>query len=450
MGSTSNGSPTNKGFIKQPGSFIMGEGFARKTFWVSRQVAPRFFCDCRRFWPAGSLIYAHVAAVLMRTFRPLTHLVLAAFLAACSDGIEPPDLAPVKRPVPRDQSRPVRLVAVGDILLADAAQDVLDRAGYDYPFRYLRGSMPEHDLLLGNLEGPITEQAVPISTGKAFVYKARVQAATALRDFGFDVLDLANNHTLDYRLAGMLDTQAALEAAGIGYFGSGRNLGEAIQAKVIEVAGLRVGFLGFMQHWSGYVSDYPFYAAEDSPGVPMASRRIMVSAIERIREQVDTLVVSMHWGRNYSDVRDNQVRLGRLAVDLGADIVIGHNSHNLQGMEVYRGVPILYSLGNFTFGTNGHFDQLKDPLWHHGWIADVRFERGRATQVDLTPIAINNAVVDFQPRFAAPSLLPGILELVNARFGTPMSIAGNSARWTLTESAFTKKPSPGKTASDRR
>lgn len=163
----------------------------------------------------------------------------------------------------------------------------------------------------------------------------------------------------------------------------------------------------------------------------MAEPDLLECAIAAMRRRADCVIVSFHWGRNYSDVRAIQVRLGRLAVDLGADLVIGHNPHHVQGMEVYRQVPVLYSLGNFTFGARGRFAELQDPLWRHGWIADIRFERGRAARVDLIPIAIDNEVVRFQPRLADPALLPGILELVNGRFGTKMVIHGDRARWTL-------------------
>ena len=356
-------------------------------------------------------------------------LILA--ISGCAERYETPDLPPVARPEAQAQERPVRLVAVGDVLLADAVQEKLDEFGYRYPLRQLRGLVAGHDLLIGNLEGPITDHAEPISSKKDFVYKMDAQAAIALRDFGFDLFDLANNHVLDYGMDGMRDTWQALDRMGIGHFGSGLDLDEAIHGKIVEVAGLRIGFLGFMQRWSGYVSDYPFYAQEGVPGVPLATPKVLKAAIVPMRDKVDTLVVSFHWGRNYSDVRANQVRMGRLAVDLGADLVIGHNSHNLQGVEIYRQVPILYSLGNFTFGTTGRFDTMADPLWQHGWVADIKIAKGRAAEVALIPIATNNLVVDFQPRPADPALLEDILALVNRKFDTRLQVTGGRAIWAL-------------------
>lgn len=361
----------------------------------------------------------------------LIWVLLAIVIFAYSRDSEPINQAPVARPEVTSQSRPIRVMATGDILLADGAQDLLDKHGYDHPFVHLRSLTAGHDLLLGNLEGPITDHPVPISSDKDYVYKSRIQAAAALKNFGFDVVDLANNHSLDFGLPGLHDTQAALDSVGISHFGAGLNLDEAIQGKIIEIAGLRVGFLGFMQRWYGYMFDYPFYAKKDTPGVPMANTSIITSAIEQMRGKVDTLIVSFHWGRNYSDVRHAQIRWGRLAVDLGADIVIGHNAHNLQGMEIYRQVPILYSLGNFTFGAEGRFHKMGSPLWGNGWIADIRIDDGRVVLVDLIPIDIDNRIVGFQPRATNPALLPDILALVNRRFGTPMRVMKDRARWTL-------------------
>lgn len=368
---------------------------------------------------------------MIRRGVALLAVLLAIFIVVYSSDVEWVDQTPVARPEASNQSRPIRIMAAGDILLADGAQDLLDEHGYDYPFTHLGSLTAGHDLLLGNLEGPITDHAVPISSDKDYVYKSRIQAAAALKKFGFDVVDLANNHILDFGLPGLLDTQAALDSVGIGHFGAGRNLDKASQGKIIEVAGLRVGFLGFMQRWSGYVYNYPFYAKENAHGVPLAETTIIATAIKRMRGKVDSLIVSFHWGRNYSDVRDNQIRWGRLAVDLGADIVIGHNSHNLQGMEIYRQVPILYSLGNFTFGTDGSFRKMGNPLWGNGWIADIRVDRGRVVQVDLIPISTDNNAVRFQPRLTDPALLPDILELVNSRFGTRMRVINDRARWKL-------------------
>ena len=204
----------------------------------------------------------------------LISVLLMIFIVAYSRDFEPIDQAPVARPEVTNQSRPIRIMATGDILLADGAQDLLDKHGYDYPFVHLRRLTAGHDLLLGNLEGPITDHSVPIASDKDYVYKSRIQAAAALKNFGFDVINLANNHILDFGLPGLLDTQAALDSVGISHFGAGRNLDKAIQGRIIEVAGLRIGFLGFMQRWHGYVYHYPFYAKKMLPGSLWRKQRL--------------------------------------------------------------------------------------------------------------------------------------------------------------------------------
>lgn len=323
------------------------------------------------------------------------------------------------------------IVAVGDILLAEDMQPLLNSHGYDFPFKYLKELIPNYDILLGNLEGPITQHPFPIADTKEFVYKAEPDCASALKNFGFTILNLANNHILDFGVAGMLDTWCALDGVGITHFGSGKNLTEAAKGKILEIGGVTIGFLGFMQIWQGYLCSYPFYAEDNRPGVPMATDQLIRQSIDQLRSKVDILVANFHWGRNYADVRYQQIQLGRLAVDYGADLVIGHNAHNFQGMEIYRQVPILYGLGNFTFGTNGEFRQLPDTHWHHGWIAHILMKNGVAIQLDLIPISINNNHVRFQPRPTDPRMLPKILTLVNGRFGTSMDVIDHRAHWIL-------------------
>jgi poly-gamma-glutamate synthesis protein (capsule biosynthesis protein) len=327
---------------------------------------------------------------------------------------------PPERPAATRQERPVRIMAVGDTLLADAAQRHLDCHSYDYPFEKLGDLVKGHDLLVGNYEGTITEQGRPASR----------RVAKALKDVGFDLMCLANNHALDFGRTGLYDTEDALEAVGIRHFGAGRDLEEAVRGEVVEVADLRIGFLGFMQVWRRYDRDYHFYAGGDAPGVAPLREEVLRDAIYAMRPDVHTLVVSIHWGKNYADATSKQVEWGKLAVKLGADLVIGHGSHTVQGVAVHDRVPVLYSLGNFTFGTSGRFKKM-EKLWHHGWIADVTIDTGRVSRVDLIPIEVNNKVVEFQPRLADPTLLPPMLKLINSRFGTEMDVLGDRARLDL-------------------
>lgn len=321
----------------------------------------------------------------------------------------------------------LHLFAVGDIMLGDAAQSQLEQHGYDYPFQKLKPYFKNADLIVGNLEVPLTRHTTPLCPEKKYAYKANPETALALKEFGFDLLCLANNHILDYGVTGLLETQKTLDQYGIRYFGAGPSYQAAIAGEVVELAGIRIGFLGFMQRYRAYRNIYQGYFAQgDQPGVADMKEETVQEAITALRPHVDLLMVSFHWGRNYKPVTDKQKQWGKLAVEYGADLVLGHHPHIVQGVEVYQNVPIVYSLGNFTFGAPGRFRKVAE-LWHHGWIADITIRQNRVAQFDLIPIRVDNRVVHFQPDVAEPDVLPQLLPLVNAEFNTQMEIVNDRA-----------------------
>ncbi|MBI1929934.1 CapA family protein [Candidatus Poribacteria bacterium] len=371
---------------------------------------------------------SHVAFFCFLSRLSLGTVVLISLLiAGCSRSHQPP---PARRPASK-QERPVHVFAVGDIMLADAAQTFLDKYGYDYPFRRLKGYFKGADVLVGNLEVPITQRTVPLHSSKTYIYQAQPQSAQALKDFGFDLLCLANNHALDYGIDEFRDTIKILGEKGIRHFGAGNTYREAIAGAVVELAGIKIGFLGFMEPYGPY-RFYRYFATGAEPGVAKMSTETVREAIYAMRPHVDVLVVSFHWGRNYKPVTSKQKKWGKQAVVYGADLVIGHHPHVAQGVEVYQGVPILYSLGNFTFGTPGRF-RGSDQRWHYGWIADITLENAQVTRVDLMPIETDNQAVGYQPRVADAGILPKLLPFLNEEFGTQMEIVGERARLRLSK-----------------
>jgi poly-gamma-glutamate synthesis protein (capsule biosynthesis protein) len=352
--------------------------------------------------------------------RAALALLAAALAAVCG-----PEAG--ERPPGRAQERPLHLVAVGDILLDDDARPLLDQHGYGFPFAHLAPLVAGHDLLVGNLEGPITEHAVPIDPTKRYIYRSAPAAALALRDLGFDLVSLANNHILDHGPVGLADTWRALDAAGIAHFGTGADEAAALAGRVVERAGIRIGFLGFMEPFAENAR-LPWFASGSAPGAAALREPELRAALGRMRPQVDVLVVSCHWGQNYAPVTPEQERLGRLAAELGADLVLGHHPHVVQGLEIHRGVPIAYSLGNFTFGTRGRMHKVERPL-RHGFVADATLVDSRVVQLDLVPIQVDNRKVGYQPRPAEPGALAAIRAQIARPGGAPLELAGDRLRW---------------------
>ena len=330
----------------------------------------------------------------------------------------------------RVQTEPVHVFLVGDVMLGDQAQKTLNEQGYDYPFRNLRPLFADADLVVGNLEAPLTRLSEVLDPKKEYSYKADPRCAPALHELGFTMFTLANNHSLDYRMAGLKDTLKNLDEQGILYFGAGRSEAEATAGTIVERGGIRLGFLGFMAPYGPYASKYDYFAHGESGGIARMDEATMRAAVARLRPEVDVLIASMHWGENYEPVSQEQRELGKLAAGLGFDLVFGHHPHVAQGVELIGGIPILYSLGNFTFCTKGRFSKL-DARWRHGWIADVLIDAGHVRQVDLIPIDVDNEVVKFQPRRSDPAELPGLVEFLNAGFGTPLRVVDDRVRLEL-------------------
>lgn len=318
----------------------------------------------------------------------------------------------------------VRVLLVGDILLGDAATPLMRAYGPDYPLRRLTPLVSGKDLLIGNLEGPITTAEQPMDRHKAYAYRADVRSAAVLRHFGFDALCLANNHVLDYRLAGLQQTRQALEHEGLAGFGAGDDQAQARTGVVIERQGLRIGLLGFLQPYGKYAAVYPWFATPTRAGVARMDAENLQAAIRDLRPRVDVLIVSFHWGRNYAGVLPIQRRFGRLAIDAGADLVVGHHPHVLQGVEVYRGVPIVYSLGNFAFGSPGRFRQV-DPLLAHGWVAEADFRGPKLASLKLRAIATDNHLTGFQARPASGNL-PALLARVQRGLSGQLRLHGET------------------------
>ena len=240
------------------------------------------------------------------------------------------------------ENKSVRLAAVGDLLLAAGP------AGRDPPreaaaiFAEVRPLFQEADLIVGNLECTLPGSGATVPTEPRVV--ATEDLVRAVAAAGVTTVSLANNHMFDCLAEGFHRLRRLLDELGITYFGAGDNLAEAAAPAIVQVRGMRVGFLGAADPRTG-----PSGFAE--PGVPGAAPLKMtnlIDAIRRLRAEVDHVIVSLHWGEERLSIPSPaQVAQAHALAEAGASLVLGHHPHVLQGLEVYRGVPIIYSLGNF-------------------------------------------------------------------------------------------------------
>lgn len=245
---------------------------------------------------------------------------------------------------PKDPT--VTLMFGGDVTLADSFAELM---GKDYGKAFAKlDEYRQADLAMVNLENPLTKAANPMPD-KQFNFKSDPESVKVLQAGGVDVVTIANNHSMDFQAAGLQETMTTLDQAGIQHIGAGENVTQARRPDIIDVKGQRIAYLAY------YGEEYG--AEANKPGVNSILEQRIAEDIKAIRDQVDWVVVNYHWGQESADYpADWQTQLGRFTIDHGADLVVGHHPHVLQGAEIYRGRPIVYSLGNFIFGGNSRAD----------------------------------------------------------------------------------------------
>ena len=237
-------------------------------------------------------------------------------------------------------TRPFRLSAVGDLAFEGPAAD---RPSLDH-FAAVTGVFQRADLVVGNLECALTDGGVPIA-GKCTL-RGTPGWAAVLKRAGLGVVSLANNHVMDYGWAGLADTMAALDQAGIKYAGAGRDRREACAPLLVTAAGRTIAFLAR----SAVIVSAPTYAGEAEPGVAFLDPEETLAAIRSSRATADLVVLLVHWGvEEYAYPSATQRKLAKQFIDAGADVILGHHPHVLQGIEEYGAGLVAYSLGNFLF-----------------------------------------------------------------------------------------------------
>jgi poly-gamma-glutamate synthesis protein (capsule biosynthesis protein) len=321
------------------------------------------------------------------------------------------------------QSEELLIAAVGDLMLGGRAEPFLLEFGPAYPFEHVMPVLAKADIVVGNLESPISTRG-KAAENKKFTLRAGPIAARALKSAGIRVVSLANNHSMDFGPLALQDTLSALSENGILYTGAGMDLDEARAPAIVNVKGRTLAFLS-------YSLTFPldFFASRGRPGTAPGYADFVRADIEKARPRADLVIVSFHWGAELmTTAKDYQVELGRRAIDWGADLVLGHHPHVLQEIEVYRGRLIAYSLGNFVFGSESNNTNTSIILL-------AAFQGRTLARVEATPLDVNNYRVRYRPRVLCGEDAVLALDAVSAAsawFRTRMEVADGRGLIELT------------------
>lgn len=235
---------------------------------------------------------------------------------------------------------------VGDVLLASGVGESIAANGPDYPWKDTADVLKESDIAIANLECAVSTRGDP-EPDKEYTFRALPRVLDGAVKAGVDVLTLANNHVLDFGQEAMLDTINYIKEKKMLTAGAGLNEDEATLPAIVEIGGKKVAVLAF----SRIIPRSSWIAGKEKPGLASGHNyQMMMDRVKATDQEADITVVSMHWGDETEDYPDRkEVQLAHALVDAGADIVVGHHPHVLQGIEFYQGKVIAYSLGNFIF-----------------------------------------------------------------------------------------------------
>ena len=249
-----------------------------------------------------------------------------------------------------------------------------------------RDAMKAVDIMMLNNEFTYSERGMP-TPKKQFTFRADPSSVKYLNLLGVDIVSLANNHTYDYGSESFQDTLETLDKAGIARVGAGSDIDEASAAVSYIINGCKVAYLAASRAENLRLTPIATTKSEGVCGCYGESEEF-IETIEKTAAKNDYVIVYVHWGTEYSTaLQDSQKELAKKYIDAGADAVIGAHPHILQGMEFYKGKPVVYSLGNFLFSTKT-LDSGMAVLRIEGENIGLKFMPGRQVGSELKYMSI--------------------------------------------------------------
>ena len=279
----------------------------------------------------------------------------------------------------KGQDGTVRIVFGGDVMLDGGPGHAL--ANGEDPFADVAPLLKSADIAVCNLECVVARHGSHVL--KPYTFKARPACIAVLQQH-FAAVCVANNHSGDYGPDGLLEEFTLLEKASLPYFGGGRDAKEAHRPLILERNGRRIALLGY--------NDFPprsFEAGDHRAGIAWLSPAEVIADIKAARtiHRADLVIPMLHWGDELEpSPDDSQKALARSLIDAGADAVIGGHPHVSQTLDIYKGRPIIYSLGNFVFD---YFPG--DPLVWTGWVVRLTFSKSAVADLETFVVELDRS-----------------------------------------------------------
>lgn len=244
----------------------------------------------------------------------------------------------------------MKIALVGDVMLGRLVNEMLKQNDPVYPWGDTLSIFQNSDLRICNLECVLSDIGNPWSaTPKIFHFRSDEKNVHSLQAAEINIVSLANNHVLDYEDEALLRMLDVLDTQEILHTGAGKNFLQASQPVLCQVKDQKIGLIAFTDNESDWE------AQENKPGVYYVPTKTndkrakdLLKRIKNLRQEVDFLIISTHWGSNWGyDPPQEHVSFSHALVDAGADLIFGHSPHVFRGIEVYKNRPIIYSAGDF-------------------------------------------------------------------------------------------------------
>lgn len=296
---------------------------------------------------------------------------------------ETPSPTPLPEPSPTPLPR-ITLLFTGVIVPARCVQAGIDaRDDADYVYDEVRRLIKEADVAVGTLNATLSDYPPHTGCVVTYVLVGDSRSAVAASKAGFDVMSVATNHIKNCGIGdcgdrAFLETLDNLRANDVLPVGAGNNMSEALEPVIIDVQGVRFGIVSL-----GMVEPMAF-ATETTPGIAVLNEENLQTAIAKAKKQADVVIAMPHWGpEDSSDPNEYQLHFAKVAVQAGADLVVGNHTHVVQAIEQIKGIDVFYGLGNFVF------DQTWDLAHQQGVILLVHFEGPNYIGYELIPTHVD-------------------------------------------------------------
>lgn len=308
---------------------------------------------------------------------------------------------------------------MGDVMIGRGVNAILATRGYSYVWGDTLNLLRSTDLNIANLETTLTnsEHEVP----KVFNFKASRDRIKCLTDANIHVVNLANNHILDFAEEGLKETLETLDSAQIHYTGAGMNFDSASSAVIVNRKNISLAILGCTDNEPGWKATAAKTGVNYVDVSNKKDREKILQYVEQLQKQNDFVIVSIHWGPNLKEFPGKQfIGFAHEMIDHGASVIHGHSAHNFQGIELYKQKLIFYDTGDFV----DDYIVLADVKNDHSFFFMVEFSKHEIVKAKLVPVLIANYQVNLAPDENKNWSIKRIRQL-SVKFGTSITDQGD-------------------------